>query len=98
MLISPIALSSAPAGVITEPTEIDTLLMQNIRLPAEVVHLADRLRGGNFGAAATTSTSAPEPCNVVIWLSIVGSVGFVGGLCHHLGVAVAELTALRPNR
>ena len=69
----PIAFSG-PAGVITEPTEIDTLVMKNIGFQPRSCTLRIAC-AANFGVAATTSTSAPEPCRVVIWLSIVGSVG-----------------------
>ena len=63
MLTRPTALST-PAGVITDPTEIDTLVMKNIGFQLR----SSTLRidcAANFGAAATTSPS---------WLSTVGSV------------------------
>ena len=64
---------SGPAGFITAPTEIDTLDMKNIGFQFRSCTLRIAC-AANFGIAATSSTSAPDACSVVIWLSIVGSV------------------------
>ena len=50
---------SGPAGFITAPTEIDTLVMKNIGFQPRSWTLRIAC-AANFGVAATSSTSAPD--------------------------------------
>src|SRR5579875_684607 len=65
--------ASSPAGFITEPTEIDTLVMKNIGFQPRSCALRIAC-AAVFGAAAQMNTSAPDDCNEVICESTVGSV------------------------
>ena len=68
----PIAFSG-PAGVITPPTEIATLVMKKVGFQLRSYTLRIDC-AANLGIAATSSTLAPELCNSTICESIVGSV------------------------
>src|SRR5579883_327688 len=72
VVIMPAAFSG-PAGLITVPTEIDTLVMKKtgFQLRSWILRIAC---AANFGVAATRIASAPEDWHSVTWLSIVGSV------------------------
>ena len=64
---------STPAGLITAPTEAETLERKCIGFQ----FMSATLRiiwAANFGVAAVTSTSAPEACSETAWLSMVASV------------------------
>ena len=64
---------SPPAGSMTEPAEIDTLLStwngcQFMSATRRIVWAA------NFGVAAVISVSQPDDCRLTSWLSTVASV------------------------
>src|ERR1700722_16971891 len=64
---------SGPAGCITVPTEVATLVMKNVGFQLRSLTLRIDC-AANFGIAATSNTLAPELCNSDICESIVASV------------------------
>ncbi len=64
---------SKPAGLITPPTEAETLDDDVHRLPVDLGELLDRLGGEFRRGDAEMKTSAPEAFSLTMWSSMVGS-------------------------
>src|SRR5215467_8494928 len=71
VLSTPLALSR-PAGLSTEPTELETLLRRWTGFqPSSATFLM--AWAANFGVARLKKISAPDDFSVIIWESTVGS-------------------------
>ena len=71
---------SAPAGFITEPAEIETLVMKNSGFQLRSCTLRIDC-AAYFGCRDQTNTSAPEACSSVI-------CEFDRGIGHFIGLAI----------
>ena len=88
---------SKPAGLITLPTEAETLLrkcsgFQSISATFLIACAA------NFGVAMSTNTSAPLDFSLTMWLSIVGSVVSKLSSAMIIEAALAPRPSFRPFR